>query len=157
MIEKVQPWLYLWLLSIGSGHALLGIALALGGQSSQLAPYFDYLLGQFDLHAAGAETRLMAQTLIQLFGPTVASWGLLFCCLIYLYRRHGETLIKLCIFAALLLWLPLDCLISAAHGLYLHVYLNLSAGLLIALPLALLKPLRPLTAHGSGLASAPGV
>jgi hypothetical protein len=43
-------------------------------------------------------------------------------------------------FAALLLWLPLDCLLSARHGLYLQVYLNLCVGLLIALPLVLLKP-----------------
>lgn len=137
---SMQKWLYLWLLSIGGGHIVLGVALALGGQSSLLAPYFDNLLSQFGLQDAGAETRVMAQTLIQLFGPTVASWGLLFCCLIYLYHRRGEALIKLSLFAALLLWLPLDCLISAAHGLYWHVYLNLAAGLLIALPLALLKP-----------------
>lgn len=135
-----QKWLYLWLLSVGAGHVVLGVALALGGQSSLLAPYFDHLLSQFGLQAAGTETRLLAQTLIQLFGPTVASWGLLFCCLIYLYRRYGETLIKLSLFAALLLWLPLDCLISASHGLCWQVYLNLGAGLLIALPLALLKP-----------------
>ncbi|MDP3848177.1 MAG: hypothetical protein Q8R10_17315 [Pseudomonas sp.] len=136
----MQAWLYLWLLSIGGGHVVLGVALALGAQSSLLTPYFDNLLSQFGLQNAGAETRVLAQTLIQLFGPTVASWGLLFCCLIYLYRRHGEALIKLAVFAALLLWLPLDCLISAAHGLYWHLYLNFAAGLLIALPLALLKP-----------------
>ncbi|MBX9753408.1 MAG: hypothetical protein K2X80_01545 [Pseudomonadaceae bacterium] len=135
-----QKWLYLWLLGVGSGHVVLGVTLALGGQSSLLAPYFDNLLSQFGLHAADAETRIMAQTLIQLFGPTVASWGLLFCCLTYLYRRHGEALIKLSLFAALLLWLPLDCLISAAHGLYWHLYLNFAVGLLIALPLLLLKP-----------------
>ncbi|MDO8695889.1 MAG: hypothetical protein Q7J74_02140 [Pseudomonas sp.] len=137
---SMQKWLYLWLLGVGGGHVVLGVALALGAQASLLAPYFDHLLSQFGLHAAGAETRLLAQTLIQLFGPTVASWGLLFCCLIYLYRRRGEPLIKLSLFAALLLWLPLDCLISAAHSLYWHLYLNLAAGLLIALPLALLKP-----------------
>ena len=136
----MQKCLYYWLLSIGGGHVVLGVALALGGQSSLLAPYFDNLLSQFGLHTAGAETRLLAQTLIQLLGPTVASWGLLFGCLVYLYRRHAEALIKLGIFAALLLWLPLDCLISASHGLYWQVYLNLGVGLLIGLPLALLKP-----------------
>jgi hypothetical protein len=137
---SMQKCLYLWLLGVGGGHVLLGVALAFGAQASLLAPYFDNLLSQFGLQDAGAETRVLAQTLIQLFGPTVASWGLLFCCLIYLYRRHGERLIKLAVFAALLLWLPLDCLISAAHGLYWHLYLNFAAGLLIALPLALLKP-----------------
>jgi hypothetical protein len=131
-------------MAIGIGHALLGVALALGGQSSLIAAYFDYLLSHFNLHAAvGTQSRVMAQALVQLFGPTVASWGLLFCCLLYLYRRHAEALIKRCMFAALLLWLPLDCLISAQHGLYLHVYLNLGVGLLIALPLTLLKPLAP--------------
>lgn len=135
----MQRWLYLWLLSIGAGHVVLGVALALGGQRALLAPYFDSVLRQFSLATDDAAARDMAQSLIQLFGPTVASWGLLFSTLLYLYRRHGDRLIKLAIFAALLLWLPLDCLISARHSLYLQVYLNLAVGLLIALPLAFLK------------------
>ena len=136
----MQRLIYLWLLGVGAGHIALGVALALGGHAALLAPYFDTLLSQFGLAADNAPARHMAQSLIQLFGPTVASWGLLCCTLVYLYRRHGEGLIKLALFAALLLWLPLDCLISARNGLYLHVYLNLAVGLLIAVPLALLKP-----------------
>lgn len=89
----------------------------------------------------------MAQSLIQQFGPTVARWGLLFSTLLYLYRRHGDSLIKLAIFAALLLWLPLDYPISARHGLYPQVYLNLAVGLLIALPLAFLQPSPRQPAH----------
>jgi hypothetical protein len=136
----MQRLIYLWLQSIGAGHIVLGVGLALRGQSALLAPYFDTLLEQFGLPVSDAAARSMGQSLIQLFGPTVASWGLLFCGLIYLYRERGERASKWLIFAALLLWLPLDCLISARHGLYLQVYLNLSVGLLIALPLALLKP-----------------
>jgi uncharacterized protein len=137
----MQRLIYLWLLTLGAGHIVLGIALALGVQSALLAPYFDTVLEQFALPGSDTAARNMAQSLIQLFGPTVASWGLLFSGLVYLYRQRGEGGIKWLIFAALLLWLPLDCLISARHGLYLQVYLNLCVGLLIALPLALLKPL----------------
>lgn len=143
----MQRLIYLWLQGVGAGHIVLGVALALGGQTTLLAPYFDTLLSQFGLARNDAAARSMAQTLIQLFGPTVASWGLLLCTLVYLYRRHGEVLIKLAIFAALLLWLPLDCLISARHGLYLQLYLNLAVALLIALPLALLKPCPRPPAH----------
>ena len=143
----MQRLIYLWLQGVAAGHIVLGVALALGGQTALLAPYFDTLLSQFGLAADDAAARNMAQSLIQLFGPTVASWGLLFCTLLQLYRRHGETVIKLAIFAALLLWLPLDCLISARHGLYLQVYLNLAVGLLIALPLAFLQPSPRQSAH----------
>jgi hypothetical protein len=138
----MQKYLYLWLQAIGAGHIVLGVALALGAQTTLLEPYFANLLSQFALTDNDGLVLRLAQTLIQLFGPTVASWGVLFCTLLYLYRRHGDAVIKLAIFAALLLWLPLDCLISARQGLYLHVYLNLTVGLLIALPLAFLKPQR---------------
>lgn len=132
----MQQLIYFWLQAIGAGHIVLGVALALGGQTALLAPYFDTFLEQFGLPLGDAAARSMAQSLIQLFGPTVASWGLLFCGLIYLYRQRGEACSKWLIFAAL----PLDCLLSARHGLYLQVYLNLCVGLLIALPLVLLKP-----------------
>jgi uncharacterized protein len=136
----MQRLIYLWLMAVGAGHIVLGVALALGVQAARLAPYFDNLLTQFALPIDEAATRNLAQALLQLFGPTVASWGLLFSGLIYLYHQRGEALCKWLIFAALLLWLPLDCLISARHGLYPQVWLNLCVGLLIALPLARLKP-----------------
>lgn len=143
----MQKYLYLWLQAIGAGHIVLGVGLALGAQTALLTPYFDSILSQFALAADDAAARRMAQSLIQLFGPTVASWGLLFSTLLYLYRQHGDRLIKLAIFAALLLWLPLDCYISARHGLYPQVYLNLAVGLLIALPLAFLQPSPRQSAH----------
>jgi hypothetical protein len=73
----MQQLIYFWLQAIGAGHIVLGVALALGGQTALLAPYFDALLEQFGLPLGDAAARSMAQSLIQLFGPTVASWG---CC-----------------------------------------------------------------------------
>ncbi|MBB2495111.1 TIGR01777 family protein [Pseudomonas sp. UL070] len=80
--------------------------------------------------------------MVRLFGPTVASWGLLFSVLVYLYREQGHRVIKPTLFAALLLWCVLDSGISASFGIYAHAYLNAAAALSIAIPLLFLKPIR---------------
>lgn len=138
----MQTWLYRWLLAVGLGHVGLGIALAFAAHTSLAQGYFDYLYASVSSQPPSSEYQGLLQTMVGLFGPTVASWGLLFCTLIVLYRRHGHSLIKPALFAALLLWCALDSGISAYFGLSLHVYLNLSAALSIALPLLLLKPVR---------------
>jgi hypothetical protein len=57
----MQRLMYLWLLAIGAGHIVLGVALALGGKAALLAPYFDSLLEQFGLPLGDAAAQSMAQ------------------------------------------------------------------------------------------------
>lgn len=138
----MQTLIYRWLLAVGLGHVLLGIVLAFAAHTSLTQGYFDYLYTSVSSTSPSAEFEGLLQTMVGLFGPTVASWGLLFCALVVIYRQHGHRLIKPALFAALLVWCVLDSGISAYFGLSLHVYLNLSAALSIALPLLLLKPLK---------------
>lgn len=136
----MQNLLYRWLLLVGAGHILLGLGLALLGALPPLEPYFA------SLHASTGEAlpslaqQQLVKTLIQLFGPTVASWALFYCLLLALYRRHGDAWIKAGLYLGLLLWWGPDCWISARTGLYSHLYLNTAVALAIAIPLALLKP-----------------
>ncbi|WP_082805180.1 TIGR01777 family oxidoreductase [Pseudomonas sp. BMS12] len=136
----MQRFLYRWLLLVGLGHVALGIALAFSAHLSLTQPYFDYLYASVSSSPASAEHQTLLRTMVGLFGPTVASWGLLFCGLIYLYRQHGSPVIKPLIFAALLVWCVLDSSISLYFGLHLHAYLNASAALSIAIPLFFLRP-----------------
>ncbi len=135
----MQNLLYRWLLLVGLGHVVLGVVLAFTAQLPLANIYFQHLYASFSIEAAPPSYHDLLSTLIRLFGPTVASWGLLFTLLVHLYRQHGHALIKPVLFAALLVWCVLDSGISAYYGLSLHVYLNSAAALSIAIPLFFLR------------------
>lgn len=134
--------LYRWLLLVGLGHVALGIALAFAAHLPLTQAYFDYLYASVAATPPSTEYQDLLRTMVGLFGPTVASWGLLFCALVVLYRQHGHRQIKPALFAALLIWCVLDSGVSAYFGLTLHIYLNLTTALSIALPLWLLQPVK---------------
>lgn len=136
----MQNLLYRWLLLVGIGHVLLGLVLALFGALPLMEPYFQALYASTGEAAPSLSQQALVKTLIQLFGPTVASWALFYCLLLALYRRHGDAWIKAGLLLGLLLWWGPDCWISARAGLYSHLYLNTAVALAIAIPLALLKP-----------------
>lgn len=137
----MQNLLYRWLLLVGLGHVVLGVVLAFTAQLPLADTYFQQLYASFAVEPMSTPYHNLLTTMVRLFGPTVASWGLLFTLLVHLYRQHGHALIKPVLFAALLVWCVLDSGISAYYGLSLHVYLNSAAALSIALPLLLLRPL----------------
>lgn len=137
----MNRWLYRWLLAVGIGHVILGVLLAFAAHFSITDAYFQQLYvstGSVGLPSAAYESLL--RTMVGLFGPTVASWGVLLCGLISLYYHHGHPAIKPALFLALLIWCVLDSSISLYFGLTLHAYLNSTVALSIALPLLLLKP-----------------
>ncbi len=136
----MQRYLYRWLLLVGVGHVALGLLLAFTAHAGFLQPYFDYLLASVSTERPAPEFQTLLKSMVQLFGPTVASWGTLFTLLIVLYRQHGHSWIKYGLYAALLIWCVVDSLISAGHGMLIHVYLNTSTVLAIALPLFFLQP-----------------
>lgn len=136
----MQNLLYRWLMLVGLSHVVLGVVLAFAVHLPITQPYFDYLHASVAAMPPSVEFQGLLRTLVGLFGPTVASWGVLFCVLVMLYRRHGHRQIKPAIFFALSIWCALDSALSSHFGLLLHAYLNAAAVLSIALPLALLRP-----------------
>ena len=136
----MQNLIYRWLLLVGIGHILLGLVLALFGALPPMEPYFQELYASTGEATPSLAQQALIKNLVQLFGPTVASWALFYCLLLALYRRHGEAWIKPGLYLGLLLWWGPDCWVSAQAGLYSHLYLNTAVALAIAIPLALLKP-----------------
>ena len=139
----MQTLIHRWLLLIGAGHVLLGLGLTLPGALPLMEPYFQGLYASTGEALPSPAQQALIQTLAQLLGPTVASWGLFYCLLLTLYRRHGERWIKAGLYLGLLLWWGPDCWVSARAGLYSHLYLNTAVALAIGVPLALLRPLAP--------------
>ncbi|MBB6341115.1 uncharacterized protein (TIGR01777 family) [Pseudomonas fluvialis] len=136
----MQTMLYRWLLLVGLGHVLLGIILAFAAHLPVSQLYLDYLHASVSSVPPSAEFDGLLRTMVGLFGPTVASWGVLFSLLIVLYRQHGHRQIKPMIFNALLVWCVLDSSISVYFDLWLHASLNAATALAIAIPLYYLQP-----------------
>ena len=138
----MQRLFYFWLLGLGVAHAVGGVLLIFLVDTALLKPYLDYLAytvsGQ-GIHQPGVKV------LLSLFGPTVASWGILFCLAVDYYYTSGKAQIKWLSFAAIFVWLLLDSTISGIHGLYWHWFINGFVAIALGLQLLLLQPklLRP--------------
>ncbi|MGY8810556.1 MAG: hypothetical protein ACKVK5_05935 [Pseudomonadales bacterium] len=135
----MQKFLYYWLMLVGLGHFLLGLVFIVVAKTSLMTPYVAGLYAAFDV---GFETNVdqLMRSMLQLFGPTVASWGLLFCMAVYHYVAQGTAAIKLALITAVLVWFCLDTGVSAASGMYSHLWINTPVVVLILLPLWFLQP-----------------
>ena len=74
----MQTLLYRWLLLVGLSHVVLGVVLAFAVHLPLTQAYFDYLHASVSAAPPSAEYQALLRTMVGLFGPTVASWGLLF-------------------------------------------------------------------------------
>ncbi|HUE93708.1 hypothetical protein [Pseudomonas sp.] len=87
----MQTLLYRWLLLIGIGHVALGLLLAFTAHAGFLQPYFDYLHASVSNELPSPQFQTLLKSMVQLFGPTVASWGVIFSLLIVLYLFSRDT------------------------------------------------------------------
>jgi hypothetical protein len=102
--------------------------------NTQLFSTYNELVNQ----ALGFETtgkNVEINFLIGLFGPTIASWGVLF---LYVVTTAFKNLDKRgwwAIFAACIVWAPYDSLLSIQKGIYINGLINLFSALMILIPL----------------------
>jgi hypothetical protein len=114
-------------------HIVGGILLPLL-VNTQLFSTYNALVNQ----ALGFETtgkNVEINFLIGLFGPTIASWGVLF---LYVVNTAFKNLDKRgwwAIFASCILWAPYDSLLSIEQGIYINGLINLFSALIILIPL----------------------
>ncbi|MDE1464709.1 TIGR01777 family oxidoreductase [Spartinivicinus poritis] len=135
----MQQLIYRWLIFLGISHVLLGLLFAVLANTQLFAAYTQYLFKQFDATQAANQVDLLG-TMLQLFGVTVASWGVLFTVAVHQYWCDGGSLLKKAICIAVVVWLVLDTCISLYWGIEVHAYLNMPVGLAMLLPMLLLKP-----------------
>jgi hypothetical protein len=62
--------------------------------------------------------------LVSAFGPTVASWGILFFALVRAFFRNPTNGSWWALVLAIVIWAPLDSALCAYYGLYLPIVLN---------------------------------
>ena len=134
---NAQRAIYCWLLGVGLAHALGGVVLIALVDMTFMQGYLQYLATALN---ALPSDHITAAVMLKLFGPTVASWGLLFCLAVDYFYRTGKRVTKWITVCAILLWLLLDSGISASYGLYWHWIINALAGVSLLLPLLFLTP-----------------
>lgn len=123
-----------WLKTLAVIHIIGGLLLPVMVYTPLAVPYFQHLQTAFP--DSNPES---LRFLIGVFGPTVASWGLLF---FYAIGKAFETQTKKdwwLLVSATLVWAVLDTAFSLANHVVAHLYLNGSVLFLFLIPLLLTK------------------
>ncbi|ACV25993.1 hypothetical protein [Kangiella koreensis] len=123
-----------WLQILAMIHIVGGLLLPLMIYTPLATPYFDHLQTVFP--DSNPES---LRFLIGVFGPTVASWGLLF---FYAIGKAFESQTRKdwwLLVSAALVWAVLDTAFSIANNVFAHLYLNGGVLILFLLPLFLAK------------------
>jgi hypothetical protein len=113
------------LLLIALAHVIAGLALAM----LPFAPALQIKL----LTAIFGEGHASTETLFlfSVFGPTVASWGVLFYALVRSYFRNPARDTWRALALSILIWAPLDSALCIYYGLYSAVALNAAVAVTI--------------------------
>ena len=106
------------LLAIALAHVAVGLGLA----ALPLAPSIHAGLAAviFGTGKATEEVRF----LLSVFGPTIASWGILFYALVRAFFRHPTRGSWWALVLSIAIWAPLDSALCAYYGLYAAIALN---------------------------------
>lgn len=127
--QKIKVFLQL----IAVAHIAGGLLLPLLVNTVLFASYNSSLyetLG-FEATRQGSEINF----LLGLFGPTIASWGILFFYVVTTAFRQPDKHGWWAIFLCCLVWAPYDSVLSIQKGVYINALINLGSSLAILIPL----------------------
>jgi hypothetical protein len=91
----------------------------------------------FNIHQDNAKQQ--ASFLMVLFGPTIASWGVLFLFAINSGFARPSPQAWWFMLLACIVWAPYDSILSLHHGIYLNAIINAVAFVMIVVPLLMVK------------------
>jgi hypothetical protein len=106
------------LLALALAHVIAGVSLTI----LPFAPSVHLKLAEAIFGEGKASEEVMF--LITVFGPTVASWGVLFFALVRTYFRNPTNSLWWILVLSIAVWAPLDSALCVYYGLYSAVALN---------------------------------
>ena len=118
---------------IAIAHIIGGVLLPFLVNTSVFATYntLVYQALGFDATRTNPEVNF----LIGLFGPTIASWGVLFFYVVSSAFKNLDPKGWWAIFLSCVAWAPFDSLLSIQQGIYINALINLISALAILTPL----------------------
>ncbi len=129
-----------WLMLLALGHVAAGIAIPFAAYT----PAFDHYSGL--LHEAFWPAQLVPQAtvefqrwIIALFGPTIASIGVVMAYLVRAGSRTGEPGPWNAMLISLAVWAPGDIGLSLMRNFWLHVQIDVAVLLAIVPPVLVLR------------------
>ena len=127
------PKIKIFLQMIAIAHIVGGILLPFLVNTTLFATYNSLLYQALGFEASGQNAEI--NFLIGLFGPTIASWGVLFLYVVSTAFKNPDKKGWWAIFLCCLAWAPYDSLLSIQKGIYINALINLISALAILIPL----------------------
>jgi len=122
-----------WLQLIALIHIIGGLMLPVVVQLEFVQPYFKLMAEVFALPAQ--QDLMFLQFMVGIFGPTIASWGLLFWAVVtHSFSQPSKGAWWLMI-AASIVWAVYDSIYSSWFGLWINALINAVVFVSIVLPL----------------------
>ena len=128
-LSKIRMFLQL----VGAAHIAGGLLLPFLVNTSLFAAYNSGLYQALGFEATGQNAAV--NFLLGLFGPTIASWGILFLYVVTIAFKNPDKMGWWAIFLCCLAWAPYDSLLSIQRGIYINALINLVSSLTILIPL----------------------
>ncbi len=123
-----------WLKCLAVVHIVGGLLLPMLALTSLIEPYLASLENKFSSSNSDS-----LRFMLGVFGPTVASWGLLFYFAVhkaFISKTHKEWQLLI---MALLIWALLDSIYSLYFGITIHILINGITLLLFLFPLLIVR------------------
>lgn len=129
-----------WLLLVAMGHIVAGLVLPIWAYSPAFDFYSDLLKDAFWLaQEVPQETKEFQRWILALFGPTIASVGVLMTYLIKAGIKHREPGPWNALLIVTAIWAPGDIGISLMYNFWPHVLVDAVAMLVIVPPTLILR------------------
>jgi hypothetical protein len=133
LIQKTKLFLQL----IAVAHVIGGLLLPFLVNTSLFETYNTQVYEALGFDTARKNPEI--NFLIGLFGPTIASWGVLFFYVVSSAFRNMDRRGWWAIFLACVAWAPFDSLLSIQAGIYVNALINLISAVAILTPLFLAR------------------
>lgn len=135
---KYRPLIICWLYFMSVGHFIGGAVLSWLIQLPAFARYHQLILHQFGLNDASINVLELQVWWIKLFGATLQNFAIYMAVLIYVGNRTRMSAIWGWMIFGLLIWVVQDMYISAQREIWMHLWIDGFALLLILPPLIIL-------------------
>ena len=136
-MSKSTNYIKYFLQTIAVWHIIVGLFFPWIVESPLFDHYREHLHQVFNIHQDNAKQQ--ALFLMAIFGPTIASWGVLYLFAISSGFARPSPQAWWFILLACVVWAPYDSILSLQHGIYLNAIINAVAFVMMVTPLLIVR------------------
>ncbi|OZI34801.1 hypothetical protein CAL29_15140 [Bordetella genomosp. 10] len=134
--SRLRRVLVAWLYAVALGHLAVSLFLTWGGHAAVVTDYLATVGHALRPDAAPAQEQALQRWWLALFGATLQSYSLFMLALVHLGNTLRAPAAWLGLMAGVLLWAPQDMHLSIASGVWINLWFDAAALLVLLPPLA---------------------